>query len=229
MIPMQMKYNINRIDSSLKEYFDNVKIEEKTNGGDFYFEINSNTILKNVNESLNNKKVLSKVIIDKRNLNTDEIKWKYSINPLDESADYIERVSRIEVVGKDIFETISKKRMSNDYFNSLETISDSINESIQIVDDKDILSSVKDILEKFSVNIDEMKVEKKSLVDSDYETYINTLLVENKLPVDTDIKIYHTKNLSFSEKFRLENEFNKLEGLNFSLFKEGLICLNFSF
>ena len=68
MISQDIKANINKIDFELKNLFENVKIEEKTKGSKFYFEIKSNSTFFNINESREWKRVESLVRINKEDL-----------------------------------------------------------------------------------------------------------------------------------------------------------------
>jgi hypothetical protein len=104
---MSIKQNINRIHVELSNNFESVKIEEKSNikfGN--YFEI-----------SLINEGLELKMIVSKRDLESNNIKWLYFANPLDNNSHLVERVSNINNITNDVFEVLSKKRFSEDYLN----------------------------------------------------------------------------------------------------------------
>lgn len=216
MISQDIKTNINKIDFDLKNLFENVKIEEKNKGNQFYFEIKANSTFFNINESNEWKRAESIVRIEKSNLISNFIKWSYSVNPLNESADWIERVSNIETIANDIFETILKSRMDKSYLDSLETIVESINESnAQEITKDDLIEKLKEVAIRFQLEVSKAtqeKIIKESVGD---------------LP-DLQIKLYHNRELKMSEKFGIESEMINIEGVNWVLFKEGFIEINFS-
>ena len=116
-----IKENINKIDYDLKNLFESVKISEKSNKGNYFFEVVASS-----------NKAQVKVEISKPELNNNVIKWSYYVNPLNESSDKIERISNIENTASDIFEILSKKKMESAYFESLESNDDQlINESVE--------------------------------------------------------------------------------------------------
>jgi len=75
MITQDIISNINKIDFDLKNLFESVKIEEKTLGNQFYFEIDANSTFFNINESMEWKKAQVVVKIDKRDLSSNFITW----------------------------------------------------------------------------------------------------------------------------------------------------------
>lgn len=106
---MSIKQNINRIHVELSNNFESVKIEEKSNikfGN--YFEISS------VNEGLE-----VKMIVTKRDLESNNIKWSYFANPLDSNSHLVERVSNIDNITNDVVEVLSKKRFSDEYLSEI--------------------------------------------------------------------------------------------------------------
>lgn len=140
-----IKENINRIDYELKELFNSVKIEEKSNKGN-YFEINAST-------NIHNKKDAAvKVEIALPDLSSNIIKWNYYTNP---KSDFkVERVSTIDTISKDIFEIVSKKRMDSEYFESLENTDEPILESVITVEQKEELEKkLEDILKRFEIEV----------------------------------------------------------------------------
>ena len=219
MITQDIKSNINKIDFDLKNLFENVYIKEKTLGNQFYFEINANSTFFNINESKDWKRAESIVKIIKSDLASDMVKWSYSINPLNESADWIERVSRIDSIAKDIYETITKSRMDKSYFESLETIVESVNESVTEITKDDLIDKLKEVAARFEVEV--KKVEKVA----------TPVLEGNQFMTkggDITIKLYHNSNIKVSDKFKMESEINSNTGVNWTLFKEGFIEVNLS-
>lgn len=114
-----IKENINKIDYDLKNLFESVKISEKSNKGNYFFEVVASS-----------KKAQVRVEISKPELNNNVVKWSYYVNPINESSDKIERISNIENTANDIFEILSKKKMDSAYFESLES-----NEDIQLINE----------------------------------------------------------------------------------------------
>ena len=113
-----IKQNINKIDNDLKELFENVYITEKANKNTYFVEIKANKMF--LFEGCK-KRIEVKVNINKNDLNYNVIKWQYSVNPISENVDYIERVSTLNNIANDIFDIASNKRMVNEYFNCLES------------------------------------------------------------------------------------------------------------
>jgi hypothetical protein len=127
---MDFKQNINKIDNELKKLFENVYITEKADKGNFYVEITANKML--LFEGCK-KRVEVKAQISKTELNKSIINWSYSLNPLNENADKIDKTSYLNNIANDIYDIASNKRMVKEYFNSLEAHVDLINESIEEV------------------------------------------------------------------------------------------------
>lgn len=116
-----IKENINKIDYDLKNLFESVKISEKSNKGNYFFEVVASS-----------KKAQVKAEISRPELNSNVVKWSYYVNPLNESSDKIERVSSVENAANDIFEVLSKKKMDSAYFESIEVSEfELINESVE--------------------------------------------------------------------------------------------------
>ena len=106
---MNIKQNVNRIHVELSNNFESVQIEEKSNikfGN--YFEISS------VNEGLE-----VKMVVSKRDLESNNIKWSYFANPLDSNSYLIERVSNIDNMITDIVDVVNKKRFSDEYLSEI--------------------------------------------------------------------------------------------------------------
>jgi hypothetical protein len=108
---MDFKYNINKIHSDLLSQFvtAEIKIEEKSNlKFGTYLEVSV------INEG---KEV--KMIMTKKDLENYSFPWRYSENPLNESADFVERFSSIDDITSDIKEVFEKNRFSQEYLDEL--------------------------------------------------------------------------------------------------------------
>jgi hypothetical protein len=219
MITQDIKSNINKIDYDLKNLFENVYIKEKTLGNQFYFEIKANSTFFNINESMDWKRAESVVKISKSDISSDMVKWSYSINPLNESADWIERVSKIDTVAKDIYETITKSRMDKSYFESLESIVESINESVTEITKDDLIDKLKEVAARFEVEIKTVEKLAAPVLEG------NQFMTKSG---DVTIKLYHNSDIKVSDKFKIESEINSNDGVNWTLFKEGFIEVNLS-
>jgi hypothetical protein len=217
MITQDIKSNINKIDYDLKNLFENVYIKEKTLGNQFYFEIKANSTFFNINESMDWKRAESVVKISKSDISSDMVKWSYSINPLNESADWIERVSKIDTVAKDIYETITKSRMDKSYFESLESIVESINESVTEITKDDLIDKLKEVAARFEVEIKTVEKLAAPVLEG------NQFMTKSG---DVTIKLYHNSDIKVSDKFKIESEINSNDGVNWTLFKEGFIEVN---
>ena len=219
MITQDIKSNINKIDYDLKNLFENVYIKEKTLGNQFYFEIKANSTFFNINESMDWKRDESIVKIVKSNLASDMIKWSYCINPLNESSDWIDRVSTIDTIAKDIYETITKSRMDKSYFESLESIVESINESVTEITKDDLIDKLREIAARFEVEIKTVKKSTTPVLEG------NQFMTKSG---DITINLYHNSDIKVSDKFKIESEINSNDGVNWTLFKEGFIEVNLS-
>lgn len=108
---MNLKYNINKIHGDLLSQFLNaeIKIEEKSNlkfGN--YIEVSV------INEG---KEV--KMIMTKKDLENYSFPWRYSENPLNENASFVERFSSVDDLTSDVKEIFEKNRFSEEYLNEL--------------------------------------------------------------------------------------------------------------
>jgi len=101
---MSLKKNINRIHYLLSDKFESVDIKEKVSNsvGD-YIEIS-------VKEDLE-----CKMIIKKKDLESDYFKWRYFSNPNDNNSFLIERISGVETIVNDIEDIFNKKRFDSEY------------------------------------------------------------------------------------------------------------------
>lgn len=110
---MDLKYNINKMHSSILSQFvnDDVKIIEKSdiNFGN-YIEF---SIIKEDKEV--------KMIVTKKELNSNnsDYKWFYYENPIDENSNLVERLSNIDNIAFDINDIFENNRFSKNYLNEL--------------------------------------------------------------------------------------------------------------
>lgn len=212
-----IKFNINKIDYDLKGLFENVYISEKSLGNQFYFEISANSTFLNLNELKAWQRAEVKVKISKRDLISNNVKWSYSVNPLNESADIIERVSPIGSIAKDIYEVITKSKMEKSYFESLEYIVESINENTTEVVEKTIEDKLSDCISEFGIKVDRVENSVKIIEGNQFER-----------TKDITYKFYHTGDIKLSDMFKIEQNINLNGGVNWTLFKEGFIEVNYS-
>jgi hypothetical protein len=218
MINSEVKSRINKIDFELKAFFENVYIKEKYYKTG-YFEISANTI-GYVFETKDYKRLEAKVIINQPDLLQENIKWSYSTNPLDENALWLDRVSTMETISLDIINIIKEKRLSEDYIFNLEPIVDVINEDVDhenLEKEFDTQDSIFSILERYGVDV----MKKETLVHSVNENFISDAS-------DRLIKFYHNTELKISDKFKIESEMLSVESVNWCLFKEGYVEINYT-
>ena len=213
-----IKQNINKIDYELKNLFENVSIDERTNGNEFYFEINAESKFFNLNESKDWKKAKVKIKISKKDISSNNIKWSYLSNPLNESSDVIERVSSLDNISKDIHDLITKSKMDKNYLSGLESINESINENSSVIADTSISTLIKGIVSKY-VKVNDIQSSDKIILE-------NNIFMTSK--PDKTYKIYHEGDIKLSDKFKIESEINANSGVNYTLFKEGVIEVNYS-
>ena len=106
---MDAIHNINKIHVELTNNFEEVKIEEKSNNKlGQYFEITS------MSEGL-----AVRMIITLKDLESQNIKWSYLSNPLNENSDVVERTSNLYNISDDVKDVISKKRFSEEYLTEI--------------------------------------------------------------------------------------------------------------
>lgn len=198
---MDFKQNINKIDNELKKLFENVYITEKAEKGNFYVEITANKLF--LFEGCK-KRVEVKAQINKTELNKTIINWSYSVNPLNENAEKIQKTSYLSGIANDIFDIASNKRMVKEYFSNLESHVDLINEDY--TDDNsenvDIFVKISNILTKY-VKIDKIAAN-----------------IQNGKGFYT---AFPQKELSMSEKFSIEKELTSLDKVSFVSFPDNKI------
>lgn len=217
LILEDIKANINKIDFQLKEVFENVNIKEKSDRVGHFFEINTDSNF--LFEDNSWKKAGVRVKIYKQDLLIESVRWFYQVDTLNESSDWIERVSPISRVGVDINNVILLKQMSEDYFSKLESTVEMINESASQIVETDIESKVENILLSYGI-----KIEGKS--------YDESVVLENNQFMSTrpdqKIKFLHNSEIKISDKFRIEALVKSFEGVNYILFRENEIEVDYT-
>jgi hypothetical protein len=210
MINPQVLSIINRIDRELKESFENVFIKEKyfKTG---YFDISANKVVF-IKETKEWKRLEAKVIINQPDLLNEMVDWSYCLNPLNESSEWLDRVSHIDILSHDIINIVEEKRLDEKYVLEIEPIVDMINESKEMeeIEEKTKVDSMSDLLNTFSLVVTSKTVDVIS-----NESF-------NKAS-DRIIKFFHNGDIKISDKFKIESEMGKLDGVNWTLFKEGFV------
>jgi len=217
MINPEVKSRINKVDFELKQVFENVFIKEKYYKTG-YFEISANKVVY-LKESKEYKRLEAKVIINQPDLLQEQVKWSYSTNPLVENTIWLDRVSPIEDLSKDITNIVEERRLNEDYIFNVEAIVDMINEDDSFdeeVDQKTKIDTISDVLNSFSVEV-------KSH---------NVLVVSNESAFSTAsdriITLNHNSDIKISDMFKIESQINALEGVNWTVFKEGFIEISWT-
>lgn len=101
---MSLKKNINRVHFLLSEEFESVDIKEKVSKDlGNYLEIS-------IKEDLE-----CRIVIPKKDLESEHFKWKYFSNPNDSESFLIERVSSVESIKVDVRDIFDKKRFDSEY------------------------------------------------------------------------------------------------------------------
>lgn len=200
-----IKENINKIDYDLKNLFSEVKISEKTDRGNYFFEVNATDYTQFKGEK---KEAQVRVEISKPDLMRSVVKWSYYTNPLNENSEKIERISFVDNIAVDIHEILTGHKMETEYFESLDSLYELINESVT-TDQKELEEKLEDILNKYQI---EEKISEKFDVDMD----------GNK-PEKT---IVYNKDLKMSEKFNLESEVKSI-GIEYISFSGTTIKIKF--
>ena len=208
MVLDDIKQNINKIDSDLKNLFENVYITEKSDKNGFFVEISANKMF--LFEGCK-KRVEVKSFINKDDLKFNVIKWNYSLNPLNESASRIERTSYVNSIAKDMYDIASNKRMVKEYFESLEAHVDLIleykAECFFKSDDSEYKTKLNNICENIN-KIVNSHVNCKEIFPNIYNE--NTGFINFK--PDTKLNI--------SVKFNLEKELLSYEKVNYVSFSD---------
>lgn len=217
MITEQIIYNINKIDSDLKNLFESVAISEKNIGNKFFFELKAKSKFNGLNESNYFVDAEVHVLIEKKNLVFNPISWIYSTNPKNPKADWLERQSTMETISKDIHTILTKCKMDQAYFESLVP---------QMNTEKPKTVEVKlETHDKFirSLQKNGVKITKFEKIVSPHME--NFEFMNRK--ADVSWKFYHEGEIKVSEKIAIESEFEKKFGVNWTRFKDGFVEVNF--
>ena len=217
MINPEVKSRINKVDFELKEVFENVFIKEKYYKTG-YFEISANKVCY-LKESKEYKRLESKVIINQPDLLQDFVKWSYSTNPLNESAIWLDRVSSFDELATDIINIVEERRLVENYILDVEPIVDMINEDATFdeeVEQKTKIDVMSDLLNTFNVAV----------------TSHNVMVVSNESAFTTAsdriIRFNHNTDIKISDMFKIESQINSMEGVNWTVFKEGFIEISWT-
>ena len=205
MLYEKVKINLNRLDYNLKELYSEVKITEKSTHNQFFFQIEATGRFENLLESSETREVKSLVFIEKNNLNFEEVKWSYSVDPTDSNADFIERISKIDELAQDIHNTVSKRQMDSSYLKKTPVLYELINENSTVIEEDPLEKEILRLVEKFDVTKDD--------------------LVTEKVLGKRHFKIYY-KKMSISEKLKLETKLNNLDGISYISFIDDFIKVN---
>lgn len=213
MIKQDLFTLINKIDSDLKCFFENVKIEETVNKGNYYFDIKVDNLFF-ITESLSWKRFSVNINIDKKSLNSDLVSWSYSTNPLKESAMWIDRKSPISNLASDVYNIITKSMMEKEYFELVKEEVEFVNESTS--QDFKNITIEESISKTLSDYINILNIEKEDSV------FLENNLFMNKKS-DFKLKVYTDTEIKTSTKFILETLLTKSDFVNFVIFKEGYL------
>ena len=215
----ELKKRINKLDFELKEKFENVFISEKSYGNQFFFTINCNGEFWNLNESQSFQRVELRIIIHKSDLLQESVSWSYLSDPSDESSHWVPRVSNYQFLGNDICDVVTSCRLNPDYLRSLPFVLENLNEDspkVYVDGDGDNLR-----LKIQSLGVDIDQVDQDDKIQLENNSFMN-------LKPEKKYSFFHHQDLSMSQKFIIEGVLNKLDGVNYTLFKEGVIEVNFS-
>jgi len=109
--------------------------------------------------------------------------------------------------------------MDKSYFESLESIVESINESVTEITKDDLIDKLKEVAARFEVEIKTVEKLAAPVLEG------NQFMTKSG---DVTIKLYHNSDIKVSDKFKIESEINSNDGVNWTLFKEGFIEVNLS-
>lgn len=101
---MEFKKNLNMIHYLLSEKFESVEVSEK-----------SNLKLGNYIEFSIKEDLECRVLIKKKDLESNRFKWLYCSNPLIEESNFIERSSTVETFVGSVDDIIKNKRFDSEY------------------------------------------------------------------------------------------------------------------
>jgi hypothetical protein len=216
---LELKSRINKLDSELKQTFENVYIHEKSVGNQFYFDISCNGEFWNLNESQAYQRVEVKFIIHKSDLLQEMVSWMYSSDPSNENAHYVQRQSSFDKLSTDIKDVVTSLRMDQNYFANLPFVIENLNSFSPITITDNDAKVLKEKIESFGILIDEIDQDDTVVLES------NDFMTTKP---DRKYSFYHHADLKMSDKFLLEGHLNQMDGVNYTIFKEGVIEINFT-
>jgi hypothetical protein len=192
--------NINIIDWNLKQEFQNVKITEKSEKSDFYFEISLESKIEGVYIPL----VLE---ISKNELLNNVINWRYQVST--NKSEKISKISEIKSLSNDIREIFNKKRFDKNYINYfLENKISIINEDNKSSDFNESNQEVKNVINIINeLDINLFKLVKQEILISE------SILDKRKIKYTFEL----SRKLNFSERFSLESKLSDKEALIVSI------------
>lgn len=212
MVTQELFSAINKIDIDLKSYFENVKIEESSEKGKWFFNIKADNLFF-ITESLCYKRLGVVLKIERQNLASNTFNWSYSTNPLNENAMWIERTSTLDKFASDVYSIINKKMMEEEYFESIQEEVEELNENNTNTEIESIEEKLKQTLNQF-VSIKGVSKSEEIMLEN------NSFL--NKKP-DFKLRFLIDESISESNKFNIESLIKKFENVNFVIFREGEI------
>lgn len=217
MITEQIIYNINKIDSDLKNLFENVSISEKNVGNKFFFELKAKSKFNGLKESNYFVDAEVHVLIEKKNLVFNPIKWIYSTNPKNPKADWLERESTMETISNDIHSILTKCKMNASYFESLVP---QLVEKPTPMPKKELEPQDKFVKSLRKNGVKVTKFEKVVTPHMENFEFMNR-------KADVTWKFYHEGEVKVSERFAIESEFESKFGANWTRFKDGFVEVNY--
>lgn len=198
--------NINIIDWDLKQNFENVKILEKSEKSDFFFEISLISKIEDVNIPL----VLE---ISKNELLNNKINWRYLAGSSKD--DKISKISEIKSLSNDIKDLFKNKRFDPEYLKIFLEKKDSEKTDLEEEDEENKKNLGDDYYDDDYEEVISVKKALTSLEESiikDIETEI--LISENIMDKrKTKFKFNLNRELSFFERFNLEINLSNIETL----------------
>jgi len=219
MINQELKSRINKLDFNLKEIFENVYIQEKSVGNQFFFKIDVNGEFWNLNESDAYQRAEVKVIIHKTDLLKDPVSWSYSSNPVNETAHYVERVSKLDSLAKDIEDVVINLRMDESYFQELPYVIESIKENTPMKSYDSHAEVIKSELEKLGLPVDDITQEDVIALET------NQFMTSKP---DRKYSFHHHYDINMSTRFIIEDTINTLPGVNYTVIKKDSVEVHFT-
>ena len=168
-----IKENINRLDFELKSVFQKVQINEGQSKSEYFFDIVAEKIVEG-------KMTAIRLFINKSQLESKKVTWRYLSNPSEQDSYLVERVSNFEELAEDILQVVDERKFERAYLESLTPVVEKKAEKVQ----EDNRTNIVKLMEKFDVH----HLETKSLVEDHVQTELS----------------YFKHNLRNSDKQRVE-------------------------